>query len=91
MKDLMNDLGRSLAQGNAMLFVGADLRDELGGTSIVQRIADSLASRLPEPPEDHSLPVVAQAYDTVWGNHALVSALRDEIAGLIRRQTRCCA
>lgn len=80
MIDLADELGKALAQGNAILFVGADLREELGGASYVQRIAESLASRLPEPPAAASLPAVAQAYDTVWGSHALVSALREEIA-----------
>lgn len=82
MSDLIPQLAQLIAQDNALLFVGAGLRQELGDESIVAQIADALAARIDYQKEDRSLEAVARDFQALNGRPALVRALVEEVEKL---------
>lgn len=82
MADLCEQLAQLIAQDNAVLLIGSELRRELGETSLMEQIADALARRIDYRQPERSLPQVAQDYETLLGRAALVQALKEEIERL---------
>ncbi len=82
MADLIPYLAQLIAQDNAVLFVGANLREGPGQRSAVQQIADALAARIQYRRPDRSLPAVARDFQVLRGRDALILALREELERL---------
>lgn len=82
MSNLVTELAQLIAQDNALLFVGAGLRRELGGTSILEQIAEALATRINYQRPDRSLPAVARDFEALRGRAALLRALQEEVEKL---------
>ncbi len=82
MSTLINRLAQLIVQDNAVLFVGASLRQGLDHLPLVQQIADALAARIQYQRPDRSLPAVARDYEVLRGRNALILALREELEKL---------
>jgi hypothetical protein len=91
MSDLATQLAQLIAQDNAILFVGASLRQRPDQPSLLQQIADALATRihlelsptLSHSPPSHDLPRIARDFEVLQGRPALILALREELEKLV--------
>jgi len=79
MPTLINHLAQLIAHDNAVLFVGAGLRQGADQPPAVQQIADALAARIQYQRPDRSLPAVAQVFEVTQDRNALIMALREEL------------
>lgn len=90
MPDLITQLAQLITQDNAVLFVGADLRQQQDQPSLIQQIAEALAARIrpdaqsrpPSQQPPRELPRVARDFEVLQGRPALVLALREELEKL---------
>ncbi|MGD2176786.1 MAG: SIR2 family protein, partial [Anaerolineae bacterium] len=80
--DLINRLARFIVQDNAVLFVGASLRQGPDEHPLVRRIADALAARIQYERPDRSLPAVARDFQVQHERAGLIVALREELERL---------
>lgn len=79
MPDLIARLARLIVQDNAVLFVGAALRQQPGQEPLVQQIAQALAAQINYQRPDASLPAVARDYEVLRGRRALIQAVREQL------------
>ncbi len=79
MPSLTPRLAELIASDNAILFVGAGLRDDPNHLPTVRQIADSLAERIDYRRADRSLSAVARDFEVLKGRNALIAALREEL------------
>ncbi len=93
MPDLITQLAQRIVQDNAVLFVGAELRQGQDQPPLMQQIADALAARigtdapagrLYQQPQ-RNLPTVARDFEVLQGRPALILALREELEKLASR------
>ena len=82
MSNLIERLPQLIVHDNAILFVGAGLRQDESQPSVAQQIADALALRIEYGRPDRSLPAVARDFQVLQGRNALIQALRDELERL---------
>lgn len=82
MSELITRLAQLIVQDNAVLFVGAGLREGLDESPVLQQIADALAARIQYQRPDRSLPAVARDFEVLQGRNALILALREELEKL---------
>ncbi len=78
MTDLVAELAQLIVRDNAILFVGASLRQAAQGPPAAEQIADALAARIDYQRADRSLPAVARDFEVLRGRRALIAALREE-------------
>lgn len=78
MPDLIAELAQLIVRDNAILFVGASLRQAAQGPPAAEQIADALAARIDYQRTDRSLPAVARDFEVLQGRRALIAALRKE-------------
>lgn len=78
MPDLIAELAQLIVRDNAILFVGASLRQAAQGPPAAEQIADALAARIDYQRADRSLPAVARDFEVLQGRRALIAALREE-------------
>jgi hypothetical protein len=79
MSTFVERLAQMIVQDNAVLFVGAGLRQGGDQPPAVQHIAEALAERIQYQRPDRSLPAVARDFEVLRGRQALVLALREEL------------
>lgn len=82
MPDLVHRLAQQIVQDNAILFVGAGLRQGEGGWPAIHQIAESLAQRIGYEEPDRSLPAVAQSFELLEGRNELIVAIGEELERL---------
>ncbi len=78
MTELVAELAQLIVRDNAILFVGAGLRQAAQGPPAAEQIADALAARIDYQRADRSLPAVARDFEVLRGRRALIAALREE-------------
>ena len=79
MSTLIAQLAQLIAQDNAVLFVGASLRQADVSAPAIEQLAETLAAQIDYQRPDRSLPAIARDYEILRGRNELVLALREEL------------